>query len=151
MGPGGAGASLRLGRARMELVHLLVDHVNGRIDGGRGDALQVGIERGVDAQAFEVGVALADPLQQLVVDQVDEVGRLAGIDAGRGKMQRLGLGALGLVLGDGAGLDHGVEHQVAALDGALRMAEGREVVGTLDHAGQQGALGQIELATSLPK
>ena len=80
------------------------------------------------------------------MNQVDEVGRLAGVDAGVDEMQRLGLGALGLILGDGAGFDHGVEHQVAALDGALGMAEGIEVVGPLDDAGEQRALGQIELA-----
>jgi hypothetical protein len=61
-------------------------------------------------------------------------------------MQRLGLGALGLVLGDGAGLHHRVEHQVAALDGAVGMAEGIEVAGALNDAGEHGALGQIELA-----
>src|SRR5579871_5910039 len=60
-------------------------------------------------------------------------------------MEGLGLGALGLVLGDIAGFDHGVEDQVAALDGALRMAEGREVVRALDHAGEQRAFGQVEL------
>jgi hypothetical protein len=109
-------------------------------------ALQVGIERGVDAQAFAVEVALAELLHQLIVHQVDEVGRFAGVHAGRGQMQRLGLGALGLVLGDGAGLDHRIEHQVAALDGAVGMAEGIEVVGPLNDAGQQRALGQVELA-----
>ena len=33
----------------MELFDLLVDHVNGRVDGGRGKALEVGIESGVNA------------------------------------------------------------------------------------------------------
>ena len=60
-------------------------------------------------------------------------------------MQRLGLGALGLLLGDGAGLDHRVEHQVAPLDGAVGMAEGIEVVRALNDAGQHRALGQVEL------
>ena len=92
-------------------------------------------------------------LQQLVVDQVDEVGRFAGIDAGRGKMQRLGLGALGLVLGDVTGFDHGVENQVAAFDGALRMAErAREVVGTLESCPASRALSaRSSCLTSLPK
>ena len=61
-------------------------------------------------------------------------------------MERLGLGALRLLLGDGAGFDHGVEDEVAALDGAVGMAVGREVVGPLDHAGEQRAFGEIELA-----
>ena len=54
--------------------------------------LQIGIERGVDAQAFAVEVALAQLLHQLIVHQVDEVGRLAGVHALLGQMQRLGLG-----------------------------------------------------------
>ena len=83
---------------------------------------------------------------ELVVHQIDEVGRLAGVHAGRDQMQRLGLGALGLILGDCAGLDHRIEHQVAPLDGAVRMTEGIEVVGALNDAGQQCALGQVELA-----
>ena len=64
-------------------------------------------------------------------------------------MQRLSLGAFRLLFGDGAGLHHRVQHQVAALDGALRMAEGIEVVRALDDARQHGALGQIELADIL--
>ena len=78
--------------------------------------------------------------------QVDEVGRFAGVDAAGSEMERFGLGVLGLVFGDGAGFDHGVEDEVAALDGALGMAEGIEPAGALDHAGKQGALGEIELA-----
>ena len=78
--------------------------------------------------------------------QIDEVRRFAGIHAGGGEMQRLGLGALGLFLGDGAGLDHGIEHQVAALDGAVGMAIGIEVAGALNDAGEESALGQVELA-----
>ena len=131
---------------RVELFHLLVHDVDGGIDGRGGKALQVGIEGGVDAQALEVGVALADLLQKLLVDQVDEVGSFAGVDAGGGEMQRLGLGALRLLLGDGAGFHHRVQHQVAALNGAVRMAVRREVVGPLDHAGQQRAFGEIKLA-----
>ncbi len=83
---------------------------------------------------------------QLVVHQVDKVRRFAGIHAAGHQMQRLRLGALGLLLGDGAGFHHRVQHQVAPLDGALRMAEGIEAVGPLNDAGQQRALGQIELA-----
>ncbi len=56
-------------------------------------------------------------------------------------MARVGFGG-----GDGAGLDHGVEDEVAALDGAVGMAVGVEVVGALDDAGEQGALGEVELA-----
>ena len=83
--------------------------------------------------------------------QVDEVGRLAGVYAGFGEMERLGLGALGLFLGNGAGFDHRIEHQVTALDGAVGMVEGVEVAGPLNDAGQESALGQIELIDVLAK
>ena len=85
------------------------------------------------------------------MDQVDEVGCFAGVYAGCGEMERLGFGALGLLLGDCAGLNHRIEHQVAALDGAVGMVEWIEVAGTLNDAGEHRALGQIELVTSLPK
>ena len=49
--------------ARMQLVHLLVHHVNGGVDRVGGQALQIGIERGVDAQPFAVEVAIAELLR----------------------------------------------------------------------------------------
>ena len=132
--------------ARMQLVHLRVHDVNGGVDGLRCQALQIGIERGVDAQAFAVEIAVAEPLRELVVHQIDKVGRFAFVHAGRDQMQRLSLGGLGLILGDGAGLDHRVQHQVAPLDGALGMTEGIQAAGALDEPGEQSALGQVELA-----
>jgi len=60
----------------VELVDLCIDDVDGGFDGCGSFALQVGIERGIDAQAFAVEVALAELLQQLIVHQIDEVGRL---------------------------------------------------------------------------
>ena len=115
-------------------------------DGLGGGALQLGVERGVDAQRGVRGVGVAEALHDLVVDQVDEVGRFAGVDVGRSEVERLGLGALGFAGGDGFGLDHGVEDEVAALHGAVGMAVGIEVAGPLDDAGEQGALGEVELA-----
>ena len=67
-----------------------------------------------------MGEALvADALDELVVDEIDEVGGFAGVDVGWSEAKRLGLGAAGFGGGDGAGLDHGVEDEVAALHGAL--------------------------------
>ncbi len=83
------------------------------------------------------------------MDEVDEVGRFAGVDVGRGEANGLGLGAGGFGGGEGAGFDHGVEDEVAALDGALGVTVGVEAAGALDDAGDQGALGGVELAEVL--
>ena len=58
--------------ARMHPVHLCVHHVNRRVDGLSCDALQIRIERGVDAQALAVEVAIAESLRKLIVHQVYE-------------------------------------------------------------------------------
>src|ERR1700721_3771635 len=127
-------------------VHQLVDHVDGRVNRSRGLPLQIGIERSIDTQAFPVEVALAEFLQKLLVNQVDKIRRLAGVDGGVGQMQGLGFGALGLVFGDGAGLYHGIEHKITSLDGALGMVKRVEGAGPLNNAGKKSAFGQIELA-----
>ena len=76
----------------VNLVDLRIDDGDGLFDGGGGKALQVGIERSVDAQAFAIEVALAEFLIQLLVDEVDEVGRFTGVDAGGGgEMEGLAL------------------------------------------------------------
>src|SRR5450432_2806328 len=80
------------------------------------------------------------------MDEVNKVGGLAGVDGGVGsEMKRRGFGAFGEIFGDGAGLNHGIEDEVAPIDGALRMAEGVEVVGVLNDAGEHGRLREIEL------
>jgi hypothetical protein len=61
-------------------------------------------------------------------------------------MQRLRLGAFCLVFGNGSGLNHRVEHEVAALDGAVGVANRREIVGPLDHPGEECAFRQVKLA-----
>ena len=92
------------------------------------------------------GVGVAEALDDLVVDEIDEVGSFAGVDVGRSEVEGLGLGALGLGCGDGSGFDHGVEDEVAALHGALGVTVGVAVVGVLDEAGEERALGRFELA-----
>ena len=59
------------------------------------------------------------------------------------------LALAGLARRDGAGLDHGIEHDVAPLHGALGMAIRIEVARALDHAGEQSALCGVELAQVL--
>ena len=90
----------------MLLVHLFIDNVDCGIDRGSSFPLQIRIERSVDAQSFAVKVAIAEFLLHLVMNQVDEVGCLAGVYAGFREMERLSFGALGLLLGDGAGFHH---------------------------------------------
>ncbi len=90
-------------------------------------------------------VLIADALDELVVDEVDEVGGFAGVDVGRCEAKGFGLGARGFAGCDGAGFDHGVEDDVAALHGALRMAVGIQSSGRLNGAGEQGTLCEVEL------
>ena len=136
----------------MLLADDLVDVLHADFDGLGGGALQIGVERGVDAEALMREILVADALDELVVNEVDEVGCFAGVDVGRSEAKWLGLGASGFARGDGAGLDHGVENDVAARHGALGVAIGIEVAGTLDHAGEQGALQRCRAASrSLPK
>ena len=126
----------------------LVDVAHAVLDGGRGDALEVGVERGVDAQGLRVEV-VAKALDELLVDEVDEVRGLACVDVGGREAERFGLGAGGLGVGDGAGFDHGIDDDVAAFHGAVGMAVRVEAVGALDGAGEQGALGGVEVAEVL--
>ena len=65
------------------------------LDGLGGGALELGVERGVDAEALVREVLVADALDELIVDEVDEVGSFAGVDVGRGEAEGLGLGAGG--------------------------------------------------------
>ena len=136
---------------RVNRVYLRVHHVDRRVHGFCGQALQFRIERGVDAQPFAVEIAIAQPLRQLIVHQVDKVGRFAFIHAARDQVQRLSLRGFGLILADGAGFHHRIQHQVAPLNSPLRMVEGIEAAGTLDEPGEQGALGQVELGHILAK
>ncbi len=135
-----------LGALAVQLADHLVNIFHADLDGFGGGALEFGVERGVDAEALVREALVADALDELIVDEVDEVGGFAGVDVGRGEAKGLGFSAAGFGGGDGAGLDHGVEDEVAALHGALGVLVGREVVGALNHAGQQGGFGEIQLA-----
>ena len=82
-------------------------------------------------------VLVADALDELVMNEIDEVGasrrrrwseRRRGSALARWPRRRRW-----------PGLDHGIEHHVAAGDGALRMAIGVEAAGALDHAGEESA------------
>ena len=122
-----------------------VDVAHADLDGLGGDTLEFGIERGVDAERFVGLVLLAEALVELVVDEIDEVGGFARVDVLRGEMELFGGRGAGLGGGDVAGLDHGVEDDVAALKGGAGVTIGIEAAGALDHAGEDGELGEVEL------
>ncbi len=103
-----------------DLVHVL--HAD--LDRLRSSSFQVGIERSVDTEILVGKVLVADSLDKLVVHEVDEVGSLARIDVWRRESKRFGFGACGFACRDGVCLNHGVEHDVAALHSALGMAIG---------------------------
>ena len=129
----------------MQLTDELVDVLHSDLDGLGGGTLKFGVERGVDAEALVGDVLVADVLDELVVDEVDEVGGFAGVDVWRGEAEGFGLCGLRLTGGDGAGFDHGFEDYVAALHGALGMAVGVEASGGLDGAGEECTFGEVEL------
>ena len=144
LGFGGlAGAGFDLLGAPLD--HLLVDQLHAFVDGFGGGLLQVGVNGGVDAQGLLIQVVIAVLVGELVFHQVNEVGRVAGFIVGRRQLKWSGLGAIGLVARDGAGLHHGVEHEVAALEGTLGMPVRRKIAGTLNDSGQQGAFRQSEI------
>jgi hypothetical protein len=74
-------------------------------DGFGGDFLQLGVERGVDAQAVVLDFVVARALDDLLVDEIDEVGGFRGVDVRRCEADGLGFGALGFFGGDGVGDD----------------------------------------------
>src|SRR6185369_12431082 len=64
--------------------------------------------------------------------------------------ERLLARSLFLGFGDGAGFDHSAEHHIAACDGALALMAVRvQRAGLLNHAREQRAFRQIELADIL--
>ncbi len=89
----GDGPGLFAFRCFVPLADDLVDVLHADLDGIGGGALQVGVERGVDAEVLMREVLIADALHELVVDEVDEVGSLAGVDVGRRETERFGFGA----------------------------------------------------------
>ena len=141
----GDGAGLFSLGGLVQLADELVDVLHADLDGFGGGALQFGVERGVDAEALVGEVLVADAFDELVVDEIDEVGSFAGVDVGWSEAEGFGFGAAGFAGGDGAGFDHGVEDDVAAFHGALGMAVGIEASGRLDGAGEECALGEVEL------
>src|ERR1700683_3454351 len=66
-------------------------------------------------------------------------------------MKRLSLGGFSFILGDRAGLHHGVKHKIAAFHRALGMMKGIQAAGALDNSGEHSALREVDLVYILAK
>ena len=114
--------------------------------------LQLRIERGADRQAALVELLLAEHLGELAADLLGEI---VGGEEVRQRAPRAStpsgsaLAVLAFLGGDVAVLDHAVDHPVAALDGALRVAERVVVVRRLGQRGEIGRLGERQLVHRL--
>ena len=132
---------------RQQLVHLgqAVSHRVLR------ETLQVQVERGVDIDGL-VG-RRGQPRVQVVerlADVVHEVRRL-GFERALHDGERFAGGARGLVGLGVACVDHGVQHDVAALAAPLRVVERRERRRRLDDAGDRRRFGERHVAHVLPE
>ncbi len=134
-----------LGLPGAHLDDLRVHQLHAFIDGFGSGALQVGIDGGVNPQRLLVEVVLAELIGELVLHQVDEIRSIAGLNVRRSQLQRSGFGGVGLCAGDGAGLNHRVEHEVAPLQCTLGMPIRRKIAGPLDDAGNQRAFRKAQV------
>ena len=106
-------------RMRAQLLYLRVHFLHSHFQSFRRGALQSRIERGVDAISAIVDLLLVVLGEQRVFHQINKVWRFAGFFIGRRQLERDRFGALHLLGNNGAGLLHGVQHQVAPLQRAI--------------------------------
>src|ERR1700722_11046982 len=89
-----------------------------------GSALQVHIERSVDAQAALKDAIVTVFILEIAADVFDEIwGERIRIVL-QMKLDRLGARFNGLLRGEYAVLKHGIDHQIASPQGAVRMIDG---------------------------
>ncbi len=132
-----------------QLQDLLVDSLQTDLHCLRRRSLQIRIERGVDAETVVGQIVFVVAAEDGIANQVDEIGRIARLDVRRRQFQRYRLGAIGVVALDRAGVHHRFQHQISAVERALRMAIGRKIAGRLHQAGKQGRLRQGEIVKVL--
>ena len=113
--------------------------------------LQVGVERGAHRQAAAIERILAIAIDELAAHVLGEVfaGEEIGAGAPRRDLERQGLGLGALVGLDIAVRHHLVDHPVAALDGAVGVAERMVVGGAAGQGGEIGGLGQRQFVDRL--
>ena len=131
-----------------QLVHLFSADL---YRGGRG-ALQLRIERGVNAEALRFQILLRKMFEQMILDHVHKIRRGAAARPAVQKLQFLFLGVVGLLLRDVAVLDHLRQHPVSRFFRALRMPLRRSVtIRRPDNSAQKRALPHAQLAHVLAK
>ncbi len=104
------------------------------IDRFCGCRLKLRIKRGIDAQTLLVIFRIAQLLNDLIANKIYEIWRLIGIDALCRQFQRTGFRYFCLFLGNGAGLHHRVQHNIAARHCPGRMSIWIQAAGTLNQA-----------------
>ena len=124
------------------MANLLVHVLHPDADGFPRRALQVHIQRGVDAEGVGLEVRVLDPGLQLVVHQVDEVRRLHRLRGGLGHGQRRLARERVIAFAEEPVLPHQAQHHVAPLPQAVGMVERVVQSGPLDHAGELRSLRQ---------
>src|SRR5262249_55519624 len=125
----------------------LVDIFHAGVHSGEGGALQLGIQRGVDANVLAAEFVFGVFLQEVVLHHVNEVGRFAAGDGGADYFEWGTLGVLHVGFGDVLVLEHLSQHAIARLCAALGMTvSGGVVVGSANDAGKIGAFAEGELA-----
>lgn len=134
----------------METAALVIFHQT-VLQGGAGDDLKVGIERGAHRKAALVERLVAVTLDELATHFFGEIIRCEDMGAGTALLdaERLLLGVLGIGLSDVAVLGHAVDDPVATLERRLFATE-RMVVGrSLGKGGKIGGLGRRQLGHRL--
>ena len=104
--------------------------------------MQFRIERGVDAVGLVVQFAFIEFANDGIAHEIDKVRRVTGFHIGWSELQGRGLGLLHISLGCRVSLHHAVQHYIAALQSAFRMAIGRQVAGRLHQSRNQSGLGK---------
>ena len=115
--------------------------------------LDIGVKRGLDGQATACQVLAVDAFfvevfQHVVAEETAIARADAAIGQGIGAIQYtqgfLGKG-IGVLLGEGAGVGHGLEHHVAAFDDAFLIGVRVEILRGLHHAGEHRCLRHREV------
>ena len=133
---------VRVTRARLHGGQLFVDR------GHRG-ALHRAVQRGVNFQARAVDDVLRQDTLQFPPKKFHRPILLRGLGSFRGKEQRFRLGRLAVGGGNVALLFHLPQHDVALLQGAVRIPERRKAVRTTDETGEQGGFGKGQVGGRL--
>ena len=104
--------------------------------------MQLGIEGGVDAVGLVVQFAFIEFTDDGIAHQIDKVRRIARFHIGWSELQRRGLGLLHVSFGGRVSFHHAVEHYIAALECAFRMAIRRQVTRRLNQSRNKSGLGK---------